>query len=95
MADVVFQVEALVLHPVGIVQPEGRVLQPTTEQRSAAQAGAEVADDVLVPHQTVGRGTLVANPQAAPDHGLMGSVGIEELGVQGGQLFHGLPPPIA
>ncbi|MDT4858921.1 hypothetical protein FQZ97_934120 [compost metagenome] len=89
MANVIFQVEVLVFHPVGIVQPVGCVLQPSAEQRGAAQTTVDVTDDVLVPNQPIGSATLVAYPQAAYHHWLVGGVGIEELCVQRGQLFHG------
>ncbi|MNN00549.1 hypothetical protein D3C81_1131420 [compost metagenome] len=89
MANVIFQVEVLVFHPVGIVQSVGCVLQTSAEQRGAAQTTVDVTDDVLVPNQPIGGAVLVAYPQAADHHWLVGGVGIEELCVQRGQLFHG------
>ncbi|MNG24789.1 hypothetical protein D3C84_1095520 [compost metagenome] len=91
MADVVFEVETLVLQPVGVVQAQRCLGQAPAEHRGGVQAVTDVLENLLVADDAVGCGILITEPEAADDHRLVGGLEIEKMRVQRGELFHLLP----
>ena len=88
MAHMVLDIEILILQPVGVIQLERRLFQTAAEVGGSVQPVVDVLQDILVPHQTTGRGALVAEPEAADHHRLVGGFKIEEVRIHRCQLFH-------
>ncbi len=88
VAHVVFDVEILVIDPVGIVQPQGHMHQALAKDAGHRQARLDVAQDVLEAHRLLGRSGRVVNKYHRPVRVGIGCVEVEEAGVLTGELAH-------
>jgi hypothetical protein len=93
MADVEFQVEIIVLHPVGLVEVQRHHGQLALEHRGAVQAAGKRAKDVLEPHHVSTGSGGVINQQRRDVHRRIVHFCVEKSGVQPTQLMHAFTPP--
>jgi hypothetical protein len=91
VAHVVFDVEVLVLDPVGIVEVERHAQDLLAEHRQLAEPAFDMGQDLLEAHLAARRGGLVVDVQQG-DVGIgVSAVGVDVGGVVFAELAHACP----
>ena len=81
--DMRFDVEMLILHPIGIVDIKRQPMQPAFEDRRAINAALDLGDDVLESHAAARRRRWVVDIDAHHVRERIGGLRVQKLRVLG------------
>ena len=88
MADVVFDVDVVIVNPVGAIESPRRFDQPVPEDLDLLHPGLEEIEYRLEAQRTAGRGRRVVDAERRHLHQLVSVIHFKKQAVDTGEVFH-------